>query len=123
MDNQSERDYNMKVAELDLVAHLHRQKNWSMATFGPGNNLQGLLAHIRKELIEVEAKPKDLKEWIDIAILSFDGAYRQGYSPEEIACALLYKQAENEGRKWPDWRTVPEGQPIEHIREEREEWP
>lgn len=111
------------MSRYDLVAHLERQRKWSLETFGPGTNLEGLLEHIRKELKEIEAKPADLEEWIDVVILAFDGAYRQGWSPEGIALALLNKQLKNEKRKWPDWTTVPEGQAIEHIREDQEEWP
>ena len=107
----------------DLLEHLDRQKKWSFENFGPGTNLEGLLEHIRKELKEIEAKPFDLEEWIDVVILAFDGASRQGYSSGDIARALFAKQYKNELRKWPDWRTVPAGQAIEHIKEEHEEWP
>jgi hypothetical protein len=105
----------------DLVEHLDRQKKWSFETFGPGTNLEGLLEHIRKELNEIEAKPFDLEEWIDVVILAFDGAYRQGYSSGDIARALFFKQYKNELRKWPDWKTVPKGQAIEHIRDSGDE--
>lgn len=105
----------------DLVAHIERQKTWSFETFGPGDNFEGLITHIRKELVEIEAKPHDLTEWIDVIILALDGAYRQGYSAEDIARALLAKQTKNEHRQWPDWRTVPKGEAIEHIREEGEQ--
>jgi len=54
-------------------------------------------------------------------ILAFDGAWRQGYSSEDIARALFRKQYKNELRKWPDWRTVPEGQAIEHIKDSGDE--
>jgi hypothetical protein len=116
MDNLCRKDYNM-----NLVDHLYRQWLWSNNTFGPGKNTAGLLAHIRSELKEVEAKPHDLKEWIDIAILAFDGALREGHCPEAIAYGLVDKQTENEKRKWPDWQTVPAGQPIEHIRDSGDE--
>jgi hypothetical protein len=105
----------------NLVEHLDRQKEWSFKTFGPKSNLQGLLQHILKELIEIEAKPDDIDEWIDVVILAFDGAWRQGYSSEDIARALFRKQYKNELRKWPDWRTVPEGQAIEHIKDSGDE--
>lgn len=101
----------------DLVAHLDRQKKWSFETFGPGDNFPSLMDHIRKELLEIEQKPEDLEEWIDVVILAFDGAYRQGYSSGDIARALLAKQYKNESRKWPDWRTAEPGKAIEHIRD------
>ena len=100
----------------DLVKHLHRQREWSRRTFGPGERTAGVLDHIRKELAEIEEKPRDLEEWIDVVILAFDGAWRVGYEPEEIAAALEAKQTKNEARRWPDWRTQPRDRAIEHER-------
>lgn len=101
----------------DLVAHLHRQRAFSQRTFGPGPRTGGVIAHIRKELTEIEADPGDLMEWIDAAMLALDGAWRAGHSPAAIALALATKLTRNELRTWPDWRTAAPGQPIEHIRE------
>lgn len=100
----------------DLIQHLHRQRGWSEKTFGPGRRNNGVVDHIRKELVEIEADPTDLEEWVDVVILALDGAWRAGHTPEEIATAIVRKQTKNEGRKWPDWRTVPEGKAIEHDR-------
>lgn len=106
----------MKPVTYDLVAHLQRQKAFSERTFGPGQRTAGVLDHIRKELREIEAEPGDLGEWIDVVLLAFDGAWRAGHSPENIAEALLLKQARNEQRNWPDWRTQPTDRAIEHVR-------
>ena len=100
----------------DFLAHLKNQRQWSEQTFGPGQRSYGVVDHIRKELIEIEAKPDDLAEWIDVVILALDGAWRAGHSPEQIIAALVAKQAKNERRQWQDWRTVPAGKAIEHIR-------
>lgn len=100
----------------DLVAHLHRQRAFSEKTFGPGARTTGVLDHIRKELREIESAPADLTEWIDVVLLALDGAWRAGHAPEEIAAALGAKQAKNEGRSWPDWRTAEPGKAIEHVR-------
>jgi hypothetical protein len=102
---------------MDLIKHLRRQKAWSEQTFGPGPRAAGVLDHIRKELAEIEADPNDLTEWIDVVILALDGAWRQGFSPVEIARALAEKQALNESRTWPDWRTAEPGKAIEHVRD------
>lgn len=102
---------------MNLIAHLNRQRAWSERTFGPGFRTAGVIDHIRKELREIEASPSDLEEWIDVVILAFDGAWRAGYEPVAIAEALALKQARNEARKWPDWRTAPANKAIEHIRE------
>jgi hypothetical protein len=103
----------------DLIQHLKEQQQWSLNTFGPpNNNTAGIIDHIKKELVEVADKPEDVFEWIDIVILAFDGALRNGWSPKEIADALKTKHEINEARKWPDWRTVEKGKAICHIKEE-----
>lgn len=102
----------------DLVRHLIRQKEFSEKTFGPGDRWKGVVAHIRKELIEIEKAPQDLEEWIDVVLLGFDGAWRTGASPERIAKALEAKQTKNEARKWPDWRKASADTAIEHDRSE-----
>lgn len=101
---------------LDLTAHLHRQRTFALEAFGPEPRTAGTLAHIRGELDEIAANPTDITEWIDVVILAFDGALRL-FTPEQITAALVAKQARNEQRTWPDWRTVPTDQPIEHIKE------
>jgi len=101
----------------DLIAHLHRQKEFSERTFGPGPRVQGILDHIRKELVEIEKAPADVYEWIDVILLALDGAWRAGYSPEQITKALDNKQTYNEKRIWPYWRTADPGKAIEHKRE------
>jgi hypothetical protein len=100
----------------DLFAHLDRQRNWSSETFGPGSRAAGVVDHIRKELVEIEADPGDLKEWIDVVILALDGAWRSGASPKDIVSALVAKQTKNEGRNWPDWRTADPSKAIQHDR-------
>lgn len=96
--------------------HLARQRDFSLATFGPGARLLGVLDHIRKELAEIEADPTDLAEWVDVIILAFDGAWRAGWEPQQIIDAVKAKQAKNEARTWPDWRTVNRDHAIEHDR-------
>lgn len=112
----------MKVIHLplqfDLVAHLRRQMAFSAKTFGPGSRVQGVCDHIRKELIEVEDDGGPLAEWVDVILLALDGAWRSGATPEQIAEAITAKQARNETRVWPDWRTAPVGKAIEHDRAE-----
>ncbi|ONE22474.1 hypothetical protein AQ946_23595 [Burkholderia pseudomallei] len=99
-----------------MLAHLQRQREFSERTFGPGARAAGICDHIRKELKEIEANPSDLTEWIDVVILALDGAWRAGGSPQQIIDALVAKQAKNESRIWPDWRTVPSDKAIEHVR-------
>lgn len=100
----------------DFHAHLARQAAWSANTFGPGPRTKGVCDHIRKELLEIEADPLDLREWIDVVILGLDGAWRCGGTPDQIIAGIVAKQAKNEGRTWPDWRTADPDKAIEHDR-------
>jgi len=100
----------------DFISILAVQNKFSEKTFGPGNRTTGVVAHIRKELVEIEDKPQDLEEWIDVAILAFDGAWRSGATPEQIWDAYVAKLDKNMSREWPDWRTMDEDAPIEHVR-------
>lgn len=104
---------------MDLVKYLNDQMKWSIDTFGPGMNTLGLLDHIRKELVEVEESPDDLEEWIDVIMLALDGAWRIGYSSEEISDMLVYKLNKNKMRKWPDWEKAEPNKAIEHISEDK----
>lgn len=104
----------------DLVAHLHRQREFSTTAFGPGERTRGVIAHIRKELVEVEESEGSLNEWVDVILLAFDGAWRSGKTPEQIAQAIAAKQAVNQMRSWPDWRTADKDAPIEHVRSAKE---
>jgi hypothetical protein len=104
------------MTEFDLIAHLHRQRAFSHKTFGPGARAKGVVDHIRKELVEIEADPTDITEWIDVVLLALDGAWRCGAEPEQIAAALQAKQTKNENRQWPDWRTQSPDRAIEHAR-------
>lgn len=98
------------------AAHIDRQRAFSEATYGPGRRTEGVVDHIRKELVEVLEDPDDLKEWVDVIILGLDGAWRTGATSQEIIDAIKAKQAKNEARTWPDWRTANRGQAIEHVR-------
>ncbi len=106
--------YRIEVIQFNLVRHLYRQRAFSRKTFGEGDRCEGICAHIRKELKEIDKAPTDLEEWLDVVILGFDGAFQTGARPERIAQMLKYKQHKNECRIWP--KNVPPNKPIEHIR-------
>ncbi len=101
---------------MNLIEHLQKQHEFSQKTFGPGYRTDTVIAHIRKELIEVESSPQDIEEWIDIVLLAFDGALRSGNTPEQISQALAAKLKKNMSRTWKDWKQVKDGEVIEHIR-------
>ena len=69
----------MKVTEsfcVNLHEHLSAQIAFSQDTFGPGARKEGVVDHIRKELVEVETDPN---EWVDVAILALDGFWRSRF--------------------------------------------
>ena len=101
---------------MDFVEHINGQIEWSYRTFGPGRRTKGVVDHIRKELVEILADPRDLNEWIDVITLGIDGAWRTGASARQISDALAAKLVKNRNRTWPDWRTMSEDQAIEHDR-------
>jgi hypothetical protein len=110
------------MSAFDFVRYCRTQITISRRAFGPpedpraGTRLLGILAHLRKELIEVEQAPQDPIEWADLIILAIDGAWRQGITPEVLVTALDVKQRVNCARRWPDWRTASPSDPIEHDR-------
>ncbi len=102
--------------EWDFAALHDSKAAWSLKTFGPGDRYAGVVAHIRKELIEIEAEPADLTEWCDVILLAMDGAMRScGATGADLMAALRAKQARNETRTWPDWRSLKPGDVSEHI--------
>jgi hypothetical protein len=108
----------LKVIEdkKNFVAVLDAQCQFSFTTYGPPRGTTGVLAHIDKELVEIREDPSDITEWIDLAILAFDGAYRSGATPQMIYDTYITKMEKNMSRQWPDWRTSEPGKPIEHIK-------
>lgn len=114
---------------MDLKQHIDRQKAFSIATFGPDERRAGVCDHIRKE-IEKEILPDHVdcheaaEEWVDLVILSLDGFWRALHAAghdwsdiAEVMCTMIVdKQSTNEQRDWPDWRTVPDDQAIEHVK-------
>lgn len=100
-----------------LITRLEAQISWSRANFGLEFHHTRLTNHIRKELKEIEADPKDLEVWIDVIILALDGAWRAGFTPAQILAALDAKMKKNRNRTWPDVSRLSEGQPIEHVDE------
>lgn len=94
---------------------LLRHIEWSKESFGPGYHTEGLLKHIRKELDEIEKYPMDLYEWVDVIILAVDGAWRRGYTVDDIILAMKEKQQINFARKWP--RITDQSEPTDHIKE------
>ena len=102
------------MVDLNLNEYLDRQIEFSRKTFGDGKRTEPICRHIEKEVNEVRAYPEDIMEWVDVIILAFDGAWRAGYTPEEISAALKVKQRINMERKWD--KPENESDPFEHDR-------
>lgn len=111
-----------RATEPTLVDFVAAQREWSSRTFGEGRRTLGITMHVRKELREVEsAHPGSrgqLEEWIDVAILALDGAWRTGAPPYLVVEMLLDKAKRNRERKWPDPSTLSQDEPSEHVRAE-----
>jgi len=107
----------------DLVEWLCEHRTWSEEIFGPGRRTVGLIKHIKKELEEIEKAPCDAMEWIDVAILALDGAWRclvysdhpcEDTGLEELIAGKLWeKQQINSQRLWPK---ANEDEPSEHVK-------
>ena len=97
-----------------FAVYIRDQMAWSERTFGPGRRTKGLIEHIRKELLEIEAAPDDLEEWIDIIILGIDGAWRTGTDVADIVESMERKQHKNFSRQWGP--NQGEDHAIEHVR-------
>lgn len=113
---------------LDLTQHIARQMAFSRGTFGPGPFTARVVEHIKTELKEItEASEKSQldasREWVDVVLLGLDGLTRSLAAsfaweavPSLATAMIVEKQGANEQRTWPNWRDVPEDQPIEHDR-------
>jgi len=98
-----------------FVRYLDTQKRWSAKVFGPGRRTKGIVEHIKLELDEIKEAPWSLEEWCDVVILALDGAWRAGFSAQEIQKALVKKQKMNKARKWPP--PVSEDIPVLHRKD------
>lgn len=102
----------------DLVAELRdRHIPWSRETFGDGMRTVGICKHIEKELNEIRENPYSVEEWIDVAILALDGAWRTSVHAESVVEVLFEKLSKIRTRTYP--KPVSDDEPSEHIRERR----
>ena len=78
-------DMHAEHTTFDLKEFVSEQRTFSIGAFGPGSRKVGVANHILEECNEVESKPDDLSEWVDVMLLSLDAAWRSGLSASEIA--------------------------------------
>lgn len=98
----------------DMNAFQREVAIWGARTF-PAATLGAALAHLRRELSEIEADPADPVEWADAIILLLHASLRfGGMEWERIVAAAREKFVINQQRQWgePDAEGV-----VEHVRE------
>lgn len=109
---------------LGIAEYMAHASVWSHRTFGPGPRTLGVVAHIRKEIAEIEDEPADLSEWADLVILALDGCWRAmidwanphdvpsartWHEVEDDLCDLLFCQTdERDLTHWPDFDAIHE---------------
>lgn len=107
----------MSDSHFDFAAFVDAKAKWSRDTFGP-QSIVGLRKHIDKELAEIDAKPGDLIEWVDLVLLAIDGVTKHaGATGAEFVRALVEKMDRNRARQWPDWRALGPDEAREHVRD------
>lgn len=96
----SARDMQEGVQPFDLAEFIDEKYEWSRRVFGPDIRTEGIVNHIKKELVEIIDDPSDLEEYVDVIFLALDGASRAGYSGTAVVDAILKKHAKNVQRRW-----------------------
>jgi hypothetical protein len=103
------------MSRFEMLAAEHAA--WSQETFGSDldRDWNGPLAHLRKELSEIEEQPFDREEWADAFLLLLDAARRAGFNAAGLVMAAEYKLSINKNRVWQ----APNADgSVEHVREE-----
>jgi hypothetical protein len=98
-----------------IIKYINEQIEWSKKTFGEGKRTEGICKHIEKEVNEIRQSPLDILEWVDVIILALDGAWRAGYTSDEIWKAMEKKHHINFTRRYP--KPSSQDEPVEHVRE------
>jgi hypothetical protein len=77
---------------------------WSQETFGSdaSRDWTGPLAHLAKELREIEEQPMDREEWADALLLLLDASRRAGFNAVGLLQAAEYKLSINKNRVWQE---------------------
>jgi hypothetical protein len=90
----------MIMERFEVLAADHAE--WSQKTFGSDavKDWTGPIAHLRKELCEIEEQPADREEWADALLLLLDGARRAGFNVQGLMLAAEDKLAINKRRVW-----------------------
>lgn len=87
---------------------------WADAQFGLGREPSAVIAHLKKEVIELDETPNDLMEYADCFILLLQAAKLAGYDTYKLMDAAFTKHEINKNRKWGALN--PDGS-VEHVEE------
>lgn len=114
-----------------MLDTLTRIVRWQWQTFGQADRRQGIIDHIKKELVEVQNFTNDPEEWVDLWFMATHGLWQTlsqmypGYGSEQLAQLMLQgieaKASKNEARNWPDRASQDPNKAVEHIRTPAEE--
>lgn len=98
---------------LDLT---EEASQWSDRTFGEsyGRGPEACIAHLKKEILELEKEPLDRLEYADCMLLLIDAYRRAGGNIDDLLLATREKLEICKKRKWgkPDSKGV-----VQHIKE------
>lgn len=92
-------DERVAIGSDSLVSVCRAAAEWSIKTF-PDQTIEGKLAHLAKEVEEIQKDPDDLEEYGDAALLLFDSARFKGFSPVSVVQAMATKLERNKKRTW-----------------------
>lgn len=76
-------------------------KRWSEKEFG-SQRLRGIIAHLRREVRELENNPRNLEEFADCQMLLMDALTQAGYNMDELKGAVDCKLEINKKRNWKE---------------------
>lgn len=89
--------------DLSLVRMEAERFEWAKETF-PGATAKSAIAHLRKELIEIEENldsgTKDVTEYSDALMLVMEAAARDGFTASDVLKGFRDKHEINKTRKW-----------------------
>lgn len=89
---------------------------WQQETLG-NRGSKGPLAHLAKEVVEIQNNPRDLEEYADAVFMIINALYNEGFTFWDLLQACWKKLEINKLRSWPKPSADNLDKPIEHIKE------
>jgi hypothetical protein len=74
--------------------------DWADKTFGINRTASPVIAHLIREVYELEETPEDIMEYADCFILLLQAAKLSGYDTDDLIRASFAKMEINKNRKW-----------------------